>query len=54
MSNWHYFLRFKISIEQSVLGAPGFSTTFFSATDSTGFASFAFLASSTVAVQSGM
>jgi len=29
MSDWHWFLRFKISIEQSVLGVHGFSTTFF-------------------------
>lgn len=29
MSDWRCFLRFKISIEQSVLGAHGFSTFFF-------------------------
>lgn len=54
MSDWHCFLRFKISIEQSVLGAHGFSTTFFSTTVGTGLTSVALLASSTVAVQPGM
>lgn len=51
MSDWQCSLRYKISIEQSVLGVHGFSTTFFSTAVNTGFTSIALLASSAVAVR---
>lgn len=53
MSDWHCFSTFKISIEQSVLGAHGFGTFFFHRSQP-GLTRAALLASSTVAAQSGM
>lgn len=53
MSDWHCFSRFKISIEQSVLGAHGFGTFFFHHSQP-GLTRAALCALSTVAAQSGM